>query len=92
MWGSDVVLLLYFLQVYEARLFRLNKGKSGEVITSAEEAVDLQKKKSQLNRFYTTLARTDRNSGSATIEYEDFGKKRDLENIVVRNDCVSACS
>ncbi|KAH0704372.1 E3 ubiquitin-protein ligase SHPRH isoform X1 [Solanum tuberosum] len=70
-------------QVYEARLFRLNKGKSGEVITSAEEAVDLQKKKSQLNRFYTTLARTDRNSGSATIEYEDFGKKRDLENIVV---------
>ncbi|WMV19954.1 hypothetical protein MTR67_013339 [Solanum verrucosum] len=78
-------------QVYEARLFRLNKGKSGEVITSAEEAVDLQKKKSQLNRFYTTLARTDRNSGSATIEYEDFGKKRDLENIVVRNDCISAC-
>lgn len=70
-------------QVYEARLFRLNKGKSGEVIISAEEAVDLQKKKSQLNRFYTTLARTDRNSGSATTEYEDFGKKRDLENILV---------
>ncbi|XP_055828610.1 uncharacterized protein LOC129896695 isoform X3 [Solanum dulcamara] len=70
-------------QVYEARLFRLNKGKSGEVITSAEEAVDLQKKKSQLNRFYTALARTDRNSGSATTEYEDFGKKRDLENIMV---------
>lgn len=70
-------------QVYEARLFRLNKGKSGEVITSAEEAVDLQKKKSQLNRFYTTLAQTDRNSGSATTEYEDFGKKRDLENIMV---------
>ncbi|XP_059300867.1 uncharacterized protein LOC132053054 isoform X3 [Lycium ferocissimum] len=70
-------------QVYEARLFRLNKGKSGEMITSAEEAVDLQKKKSALNRFYTTLARTDMNSGSATTEYEDFGKKRDLENIMV---------
>nr|XP_016463849.1 PREDICTED: uncharacterized protein LOC107786861 [Nicotiana tabacum] len=70
-------------QVYEARLFRLNKGKRGEVITSAEEAVDLQKKKSALNRFYTTLARTDKNSGSATAEYEDFGKKRDLEDIMV---------
>lgn len=84
--------MLYCLQVYEARLFRLNKGKSGEVITSAEEAVDLQKKKSQLNRFYTTLARTDRNSGSATTEYEDFGKKRDLENIMVRNDYIFAYS
>lgn len=81
-----MILLLYFLQVYEARLFRLNKGKRGEVITSAEEAVDLQKKKSALNRFYTTLARTDKNSGSATAEYEDFGKKRDLEDIMVRND------
>ncbi|XP_070027034.1 uncharacterized protein [Nicotiana sylvestris] len=70
-------------QVYEARLFRLNKGKRGEVITSAEEAVDLQKKKSALNRFYTTLTRTDKNSGSATAEYEDFGKKRDLEDIMV---------
>lgn len=86
------MLLLYFLQVYEARLFRLNKGKSGEVIISAEEAVDLQKKKSQLNRFYTTLARTDRNSGSATTEYEDFGKKRDLENILVRNGYIFAYS
>ncbi|PHT52525.1 hypothetical protein CQW23_06987 [Capsicum baccatum] len=70
-------------QVYEASLFRLNKGRSGEVITSAEEAVDLQKKKSQLNRFYTILARTDRNTGSATTKYEDSGKKRDLENIMV---------
>lgn len=78
-----MILLLYFLQVYEARLFRLNKGKRGEVITSAEEAVDLQKKKSALNRFYTTLARTDKNSGSATTECEDFGKKRNLENIMV---------
>ncbi|CAK9136717.1 unnamed protein product [Ilex paraguariensis] len=47
-------------QVYEARLFRLNKGNDGGVITSAEEAVDLQRRKSALNRFYWTLSRPEK--------------------------------
>ncbi|CAH2062592.1 unnamed protein product, partial [Thlaspi arvense] len=63
-------------QAYEARLFRLNKGQDGGLITSAEEAVDLQKKKSALNRFYWTLSR-DKNSSSSSAKYEDNGGKRD---------------
>uniref|UniRef100_A0A7N2R8G1 DNA topoisomerase (ATP-hydrolyzing) n=1 Tax=Quercus lobata TaxID=97700 RepID=A0A7N2R8G1_QUELO len=37
-------------QDYEARLFRLNKEHGG-MITSAEEAIDLQKRNSALNQF-----------------------------------------
>ncbi|GFY84449.1 RING-finger, DEAD-like helicase, PHD and SNF2 domain-containing protein [Actinidia rufa] len=71
-------------QVYEARLFRLNKGHDGGVITSVEEAVDLQKKKSALNRFYWTLSRTDKNSTSSSVKYDDNGGKRDVgEKVVV---------
>ena len=51
-----------FVQVYEARLFRLNKGHDGGVITSAEEAVNIQKRKSALNRFYWTLSQRDKAS------------------------------
>ncbi|KAA8533961.1 hypothetical protein F0562_031478 [Nyssa sinensis] len=71
-------------QVYEARLFRLNKGHDGEVITSAEEAIDLQKKKSALNRFYWTLSRSNKNSTSSSVGYEDNGRRRDVgEKVVV---------
>ncbi|KAK9061003.1 hypothetical protein SSX86_018183 [Deinandra increscens subsp. villosa] len=63
-------------QVYEARLFRLNKGHDGGVITSAEEAVDLQKKKSALNRFYWTLSQPDKAPPSSNGNYEDDGRKR----------------
>ncbi|XP_059666858.1 uncharacterized protein LOC132312497 isoform X2 [Cornus florida] len=71
-------------QVYEARLFRLNKGHDGGVIISAEEAVDLQKKKSALNRFYWTLSKPDKNSTSSSVRYEDNGRKRDVgEKVVV---------
>ncbi|KAG6402018.1 hypothetical protein SASPL_138887 [Salvia splendens] len=60
-------------QVYEARLFRLNKSNNGEVITSAEEAVNMQKKQSALNQFYWNLSREDK-----TSDYQDNGKKREL--------------
>ncbi|KAL8247869.1 hypothetical protein R6Q59_009085 [Mikania micrantha] len=71
-------------QVYEARLFRLNKGHDGGVITSAEEAVDLQKKKSALNRFYWTLSLPDKASQSSSVDYEDDGRKRGLgEKVMV---------
>lgn len=65
-------------QVYEASLFRLNKGHDGGVITSAEEAVDLQKKKSALNRFFWTLSQSDKSSTASSVGYEDDGKKRDV--------------
>lgn len=70
-------------QVYEARLFRLNKGHNGGVITSAEEAVDLQKKKSALNRFYWTLSKHDKSSTSSSVNDEDNGGKRDAREKVV---------
>ncbi|XP_058207401.1 uncharacterized protein LOC131320657 isoform X5 [Rhododendron vialii] len=72
-------------QVYEARLFRLSKGHNGGTnFTSVEEAVDLQKKKSALNRFYWTLSRADKNSSSSSVNYEDNGGKRDVgEKVVV---------
>ncbi|KAI3800036.1 hypothetical protein L1987_35343 [Smallanthus sonchifolius] len=71
-------------QVYEARLFRLNKGHDGGVITCAEEAVDLQKKKSALNRFYRTLSQPDKASQSSSVNYEDDGRKRGVgEKVMV---------
>lgn len=70
-------------QVYEARLFRLNKGHNSGVITSAEEAVDLQKKKSALNRFYWTLSKHDKSSTSSSVNDEDNGGKRDAREKVV---------
>ncbi|KAI7749310.1 hypothetical protein M8C21_023645 [Ambrosia artemisiifolia] len=70
-------------QVYEARLFRLNKGHDGGVITSAEEAVDLQKKKSALNRFYWTLSKPDKASQSSSVNYEDDGRKRGIGDKVM---------
>ncbi|XP_027104125.1 uncharacterized protein [Coffea arabica] len=70
-------------QVYEARLFRTNKGRNGEVITSAEEVVDLQKKRSALNHFYRTLSQPDPKSALTTNKYEDDGKKRDVKEKVM---------
>ncbi|KAL6980869.1 RING-type E3 ubiquitin transferase, partial [Sarracenia purpurea var. burkii] len=71
-------------QVYEARLFRLNNGYDGGVITSVEEAVDVQKKKSALNHFYWTLSHTDKNSTSSSVKYDDNRRRRDVgEKIVV---------
>nr|GLL21004.1 E3 ubiquitin-protein ligase SHPRH isoform X1 [Ipomoea trifida] len=72
-------------QAYEASLFRLNKGKYGEAITSAEEAVNLQKKMSALNRFfYSTLSQSNKNPTSLTLENEDNGSKRDTgERVMV---------
>ncbi|XP_051143623.1 uncharacterized protein LOC127260028 isoform X2 [Andrographis paniculata] len=64
-------------QVYEARLFRLNKSNNGEMITSVEEAVNLQKRKSALNQFYWNLSRGDKNSSASASDDKDDGKKRD---------------
>ncbi|KAG9149766.1 hypothetical protein Leryth_021853 [Lithospermum erythrorhizon] len=71
-------------KAYEARLFRLNKGNNGEVITSAEEAIDLQKRTIELNRFYRTLSRPEKGSSMFTPHPDDNGKKRDHgERVIV---------
>ncbi|GKB02305.1 E3 ubiquitin protein ligase SHPRH, partial [Tanacetum coccineum] len=70
-------------QVYEARLFRLNKGHDGGVITSAEEAVDIQKRKSALNRFYWTLSQRDKASPSSSVNYDDGTKRGVGEKVMV---------
>ncbi|XP_043816929.1 uncharacterized protein LOC110625034 isoform X2 [Manihot esculenta] len=67
---------------YEARLFRLNK-LHGEIITSAEEAVDLQKKNSALNRFYWNLSGPNKNP-TPFGDANETSKKRDAgERVVV---------
>lgn len=71
-------------QVYEARLFRLNKSNNGEVITSVEEAVNMQKKQSALNQFYWNLSREDK-----TSDYQDNGKKRELMEKVTVRSCIT---
>nr|KAJ0219821.1 hypothetical protein LSAT_V11C200097200 [Lactuca sativa] len=69
-------------QAYEARLFRFNKGHGGGVISSADEAVDLRKKVSALNRFYWTLSQPDK--APPPSSNEDEGKKRDVgEKVMV---------
>lgn len=77
-------------QVYEARLFRLNKSNNGEVITSVEEAVNLQKKQSALNHFYWNLSREDKSSTLSASDYKDNGNKREMvEKVTVR--CCIIC-
>ena len=73
----------YFIQGYEARLFRLNKAHGG-MVTSAEEAVDLQKKISALNRFYRTWSQSNKNSVPSGVGTEENIRKRDVgEKLVV---------
>ncbi|XP_026388746.1 E3 ubiquitin-protein ligase SHPRH-like [Papaver somniferum] len=70
-------------QAYEARLFRLTKGGDGGMIASAEEAVDLQKKKSELNRFYWGLSRPKDGSSSSLDGNKEDKKQRDVRAKVV---------
>lgn len=80
----------YFIQGYEARLFRLNKAHGG-MVTSAEEAVDLQKKISALNRFYRTWSQSNKNSVPSDVGTEENIRKRDVgEKLVV--SCLLALS
>lgn len=77
------------LQAYEARLFRFNKGHGGGVISSADEAVDLRKKVSALNRFYWTLSQPDK--APPPSSNEDEGKKRDVGEKVMVSIHISTC-
>lgn len=70
-------------QAYEARLFRLNKGNSGDSLISAQEAVDFQKKRSALNRFYQTLSKNGKKGTLSESKYEGDDKKRDVKEKVM---------
>ncbi|KAM1069775.1 hypothetical protein ACFX13_001692 [Malus domestica] len=65
---------------YEARLFRSEKVGGGTA-TCAEEAVALQKKNSELNRFYQNLSQPNKESTSSNSNKES--KKRDAGKVVV---------
>ncbi|XP_057980815.1 uncharacterized protein LOC131166357 isoform X2 [Malania oleifera] len=75
-------------QVYEARLFRSSKAHGG-MISSAEEAVDLQKKKSARNHFYWTLSQSNKKPSSSTVENEEYKTKRVAREDVVVSKCPS---
>lgn len=69
-------------QVYEARLFRLKKGSDGGILTSPEEAVDLQERTSERNHFYWSLSRTSKSSSFGALN-EDHRRKRDAAEKVM---------
>ncbi|KAK9159338.1 hypothetical protein Scep_005912 [Stephania cephalantha] len=69
-------------QLYGARLFGVTKGDVGGMIASAEEAVDLQKKRSALNQFYWALSRPEKGS-SSNANGKENKKQRDVGGKVV---------
>ncbi|XP_028782280.1 LOW QUALITY PROTEIN: E3 ubiquitin-protein ligase SHPRH [Neltuma alba] len=69
-------------QDYEARLFVL-KDERGGIISSAEEAVDLQKKNSALNRFLSNLSQSNRISNASDIGHQESKKRNVGERVVV---------
>nr|TKR79520.1 hypothetical protein D5086_0000271540 [Populus alba] len=68
-------------QEYEARLFRLNKLHGG-IITSAEEAVNLQKRNSERNRYYWNLDRQKKNLLPSSDFNEESKKRKTGETVM----------
>ncbi|KAF6143028.1 hypothetical protein GIB67_041096, partial [Kingdonia uniflora] len=62
-------------QVYEARLFFHKKGGDGEIITSPEEFVNLQKKSSALNNFFMDIGNPSKGL-SSSLSSEESKKMR----------------
>ncbi|XP_019456201.1 PREDICTED: E3 ubiquitin-protein ligase SHPRH isoform X2 [Lupinus angustifolius] len=69
-------------QDYEARLFVL-KNERGGIISSAEEAVDFQKKKLALNHFLSKLSQSNHSSTATELGNEEESKKRNVGQRVV---------
>lgn len=66
-------------QEYEARLFRLNKSRGGVMEhASAEEMVDLQKKKSARNHFFFGLS-----SRNKDVDNEEPTKRNAGDSVIV---------
>lgn len=53
------------------------------MVTSVEEAVEAQKKKSALNRFYWSLLQQNKNLSSSRDGYEESNKRDAGERVVV---------
>ncbi|KAK7275887.1 hypothetical protein RIF29_17013 [Crotalaria pallida] len=69
-------------QDYVARLFVL-KNERGRIISSAEEAIDLQKKKFALNHFLSKLSSQSNHSSTASDIGNEESKKRNAGQRVV---------
>lgn len=53
------------------------------MVTSVEEAVEAQKKKSALNRFYWSLLQQNKNSSSSRVGYDESNKRDVGEKVMV---------
>lgn len=73
---------LFFPQDYEARLFVL-KNERGRIISSAEEAVDFQKKNLALNHFLSKLSQSSHSSTVSDISHEESKKRNVGQRVVV---------
>lgn len=71
-----ITYICVLFQDYEIRLFRFDK-------TSAEEAVDLRKKNSELNRFYSKLSLQNKNRTATGDGNQETGKRVVGERVVV---------
>ncbi|KAL9315887.1 hypothetical protein ACSQ67_016888 [Phaseolus vulgaris] len=69
-------------QDYEARLFIL-KNERGGIISSAEEAVDFQKKNVALNHFLSKLSQSSNSSTTSDIGHEESKKRNVGQRVVV---------
>ncbi|MED6124025.1 hypothetical protein PIB30_055145, partial [Stylosanthes scabra] len=69
-------------QDYEARLFVL-KNERGGIISSAEEAVDLQKKNFALNHFLSKLSKSNHRATVSEIDSEDSKRRNVGQRVVV---------
>ncbi|KAJ4904003.1 zinc ion binding [Raphanus sativus] len=71
-------------QAYEARLFRLNKSRGGVMEhASAEEVVDLQKKKSARNHFFFGLSSRNKDANQSSVDNEEEPTKRNASDSVI---------
>ncbi|CAF2298271.1 unnamed protein product [Brassica napus] len=71
-------------QEYEARLFRLNKSRGGVMEhASAEEMVDLQKKKSARNHFFFGLSSRNNDVNPSHVDNEEPTKRNASDAVIV---------
>lgn len=63
-------------------MFRLTKSH-GEMVISAEDAVDMQKKNSALNRFFWHLSEPSKVSTSSSVGNKELKKRGVGEKVVV---------
>lgn len=59
------------------------------MITSAEEAVGMQKKRSALNRFFEALSHSSKSSTASSIGNENGKRQRDVTANIVVISCSS---